>query len=194
MVIESKIILASSSPRRVDLLKQIQIEPYKIIPHNINEKNYLNLPPTKMVKKLSYEKAMNIKKKVQNNKLVISADTAVARGNKIFEKTNDKNLVKEYLNQLSGKKHIVYGGICAVAPDGSLSTKVVKTEVFFRRLFKNDFNDKDLINEGIGKAGGYAIQGYGASLVSKIKGSYFNVVGLSIFDVLLMLKGLGWTR
>ena len=105
-----------------------------------------------MVKKLSYEKAMNIEK-IQNNKFIISADTAVARGNKIFEKTNDKNLVKEYLNQLSGKKHIVYGGICVIAPDGSLSTKVVKTEVFSERLFKNDFNDKDLINEGIGKQG-----------------------------------------
>ena len=146
MVIESKIILASSSPRRVKLLKQIQIEPYEIIPHNINEKDYLDLTPTKMVKKLSYHKAMNIKKKVQNNKFVISADTAVARGNSIFEKTNDKNLVKEYLNQLSGKKHLVYGGICVIAPDGSISNRVVKTEVFFRRLFKNDFNNDDLIN------------------------------------------------
>ena len=178
----------------MNLLKKIKIEPHEIIPHNINEKNYSDLSPIKMVKKLSYEKAMNVKKKTQNNKFILSADTTVARGNKVFEKTNDKNLIKEYLNQLSGRKHIVYGGICVIAPDGFLSTRVVKTEVFFRRLFKNDFNDKDLINEGIGKAGGYAIQGYGASLVSKIKGSYFNVVGLSIFDVLLMLKGLGWTR
>ena len=80
MVIESKIILASSSPRRLDLLKQIMIEPHKIIPHNINEKNYLNLPPTKMVKKLSYEKAMNIKKRFKIINYIISADTAVAQG------------------------------------------------------------------------------------------------------------------
>ncbi len=194
MAKESKIILVSSSSRRVALLKQIKIFPYKIISHKISEDICQELSPSKRVKEISYQKALYIKNKIKSKKYIIAADTMVVRGKKIFNKTDDTRLIKQYLKQLSGKKHTVFGGICIISPTGVLSKKVIKTDVFFRRLLENDFNNQELINDGRGKAGGYAIQSYGSMLVKKIRGSYFNIVGLSIYDVLLMLKGLGWSR
>ena len=184
----------SSSPRRVQLLNQIKIFPHKIISHKINEDISSELSPSKRVKEISYQKALYIKNKIKSEKYIIAADTMVVRGKKIFNKTEDTRLIKQYLKQLSGKKHTVLGGICIFSPTGAISKKVIKTEVFFRRLLDNDLNDQELINDGRGKAGGYAIQSYGSTLVKKIRGSYFNIVGLSIYHVLLMLKGLGWSR
>ena len=190
----NKIILASSSPRRVQLLKQLGVEGFKTINHFYDEKMIdRNLSVPKMVVKLSELKAQSVLKKNKEFKgFIISGDTEVYRCGKIYSKTNNENQVKEYLKNLSGRKHFVYGGITVISPNGKISRKMVKTEVFFNRISEQDLNDKNLIKEGIGKAGGYAIQGICSKFVKKIKGSYTNVVGLSLSDLYLMLKGLGF--
>ncbi len=191
---ENKIILASSSPRRARLLKQLGIKKFETIDHFYDEKKIdPNLSVGKMVVKLSQLKAQSVLKKNKKFKgFIISGDTEVYRCGKIFSKTNKEIQVKEYLNNLSGRKHFVYGGITVISSCGKISRRIVKTEVFFNHISKQELNDENLIKEGLGKAGGYAIQGLASKFVRKIKGSYTNVVGLSLSDLYLMLKGLGF--
>ena len=190
----TKIILASSSPRRVQLLKQLGVKGFETIDHSYNEQKIdSNLSVGKKVVKLSQLKAQSILKKNKKFKgFIISGDTEVYRCGKIYSKTHNEIQVKEYLKNLSGKKHFVYGGITVISSSGEISRKMVKTEVFFNQISKQELNDKNLIKEGLGKAGGYAIQGLASKFVRKIKGSYTNVVGLSLSDLYSMLKGLGF--
>ncbi|MBS91466.1 MAG: septum formation inhibitor Maf [Rickettsiales bacterium] len=189
-----KIILASSSKRREQLLKQLGIKNFKIVKPKFSEENYKNdLPITKKVVQFSYLKAKSvIEKSTDKNLIIISGDTEVYRCGKTFSKTFSHKKVKEYLISLSGRKHYVLGGICVIDPKGNVFKKLVKTEVYFNKISLQELKNEPLINEGKGKAGGYAIQGYAAKFVKKIRGSYSNVVGLSISDLYLILKGIGF--
>ncbi|MBH43212.1 MAG: septum formation protein Maf [Rickettsiales bacterium] len=190
----SEIILASSSKRRLDLLKLIGIKPDKIIKPEIDELIEISHLKCKS-KDLAYKKAKFVQKHYKiENKYIIAADTMVCRSGLVYEKAKDAKEVLEYLKKLSGKKHYVYGSICIISPNNKVLKRLVITEVFFKRLCNNDFNNNELLVEGIGKAGGYAIQGKGSLLVKKIKGSFYNVVGLSIFELNNMLLGLGWKK
>ena len=188
------IILASSSPRRLELLNLIGIIPKKVLPPKIDESN--KIPSIKKkVSEIALKKALYIKKKFNiSNEFIISADTTVYRAGTIFNKPKNTFEVTSHLQSLSGKKHFVYGGICVVAPNGKISNRVIITEVYFKKISKCDYDNLSLINDGIGKAGGYSIQSSGALLVKKIKGSFSNVVGLSLYDVNNMLIGLGWKK
>ena len=190
-----KIILASSSPRRKKLLLKIGLEPIKIISPNIDEKKIDTFPISKRVVEIAVKKAIHVKEK-NNIKdfYILSCDNIVARAGRVYEKTNEKKKIRNYLKDLSGRKHFVYGGICLLTPSGMIHKKLVTTEVFFKRLSKNEINDEDLISDGKGKAGGYAIQNQGEKIIKKIKGSYSNVVGLSLFDISNMLLGIGWKK
>ena len=99
----------------------------------------------------------------------------------IYGATSKK--IRNYLKELSGRKHNVYGGMCVISPSGEIIKRLVKTEVYFKKISENELNNSKLLNEGKGKAGGYAIQGYGCRFVRKIRGSYTNVVGLSIVEL-----------
>ena len=194
MNIASEIILASSSQRRLELLDKIGIKPEKVIKPEIDEKSKISNITIK-AKDLAYRKAKFVQEHYKiKNKYIIAADTIVYRSGFVFEKAENKNEVLEYLKKLSGKKHYVYGGICIISPNNKILKRVVITEVFFKKLCSYDFNDNELLFEGVGKAGGYAIQGKGSLLVKKIKGSFYNVVGLSIFELNNMLLGLGWKK
>ena len=193
MINNKQIILASSSPRRLQLLKQINLKPQKIISPNIDENKVMSNSIQKRPVEIAYNKALYVKKQYKNNKYyILAADTLVYRAGKIFEKTDNKNTIKEYLKNLSGKKHYVYGGICIIGPKGQVLKKLVTTEVFFKKISREEISNENFLIEGIGKAGGYAIQGLGTILIRKIKGSYSNVVGLSLYDTLNMLKGISW--
>ena len=189
----AELILASSSIRRVELLEQIGIKPLKIvepkIKENINNKEH----PWVLAKNLAYEKALKIKNQIPNEKFfILAGDTIVYRAKKIYNKTENPVEVKNYLKQLSSRKHFVFGGICIISPDNRISKKTVKTEVFFNKIDKFELDKDSLLREGINKAGGYAIQGQAAKFISKIKGSFTNVVGLSLSDTYQMLSGLGF--
>ncbi len=189
-----KIILASSSKRRENLLRQINIKNFDIIKPNFDEDGFSEkISVTKKVIEFSYRKAKSVFKKIKhNNFIIISADTEVFRCGNTYSKCKSKNEVKNCLLQLSGRKHLVFGGICLINSSGSISKKLVSTEVFFEKIPLHDLNNKELLNQGIGKAGGYAIQGLAAKYVKKIRGSYTNVVGLSLNHLNKMLEGLGF--
>jgi septum formation protein len=192
---KTNIILASSSPRRVELLNQIGLNPEEIINPVIDESKIHCSVITKTVIEVAFQKANIVKKKYNfKDKFIIAGDTLVYRAGKTYGKAKDLDSVKKNLNELSGKRHYVYGGICVISPNGKIAKKLVTTEVFMKRISLKELGTSDILNEGIDKAGGYAIQGFGSILVKKIKGSFSNVVGLSLFDVFNLLIGLGWEK
>ncbi len=184
------IILASSSPRRLELLKNLGLKKIKVIKPMVNEKNLLEKSfLKKSVRNIAIQKALNVRKRYKNFKgsTIIAGDTLVFRAGKILHKAESKDIVKTYLNYLSARRHKVYGGICIISKEGKIFSKVVVTEILFEKLEQLDISD-ELLEEGIGKAGGYAIQGIASKFVRKIKGSYTNVVGLSIPEVYKIFK------
>ena len=156
----------------------------------VNEKNLLEKSfLKKSVRNIAIQKALNVRKRYKNFKgsTIIAGDTLVFRAGKILHKAESKDIVKTYLNYLSARRHKVYGGICIISKEGKIFSKVVVTEILFEKLEQVDICD-ELLEEGIGKAGGYAIQGIASKFVRKIKGSYTNVVGLSIPEVYKIFK------
>lgn len=185
-----KIILASSSPRRLKLLRNLGLKKIQVIKPSINEKNFLEKNALKKsVRNIAIQKALYVRQmfKNPNDSTIIAGDTLVFRAGRILHKAESKEVVKSYLNYLSSRKHKVYGGICIISKEGKIFSKVVVTEIIFERLEHIDLSEK-LLDEGVGKAGGYAIQGTASKFIRKIKGSYTNVVGLSIPEVYKIFK------
>jgi septum formation protein len=191
---KNKIILASSSKQRQALLRQLGINNFKVIPPVFDEDNYkVKLPITKKVVELSYLKANSIKTNCEiTDEIIISADTEVLRCGKLYSKCHSKDDVKNHLSQLSGRKHFVYGGICVIDSSGKIHKRLVKSEVYFDLLSDNELSNPVLLNEGVGKAGGYAIQGMGGKFIRKIRGSYSNVVGLCLNSLYKILTNIGF--
>jgi septum formation protein len=186
-----KIILASSSSRRLNLLKKLGLKNIEIINHSIDEQSFIDIKNIqKSVKIIAYQKALDVKNKIKrNNKsfTVIAGDTIVYRAGTLFHKASSAEMVRKYLETLSSRKHFVYGGICIISHKGEVFRRLITTEVYFEKLNKSDLT-QDILNEGIGKSGGYAIQGLSSKFIKKIKGSYTNVVGISIPEVYKILK------
>ncbi len=118
----------------------------------------------------------------------------MACGRRALGKATDTNEARKFLSLLSGRRHRVYGGLCVVAPDGTTRARVIETQVIFRRLGDDDLARYLAHDEWQGKAGAYAIQGYAATFVKSITGSYSNVVGLSLCEADGMLRGLGFKQ
>ena len=155
--------------------------------------NFEDVPIYKRPKEIAFQKALAAKERnPATDNFIIAGDNIVFRGKKTYDKTDKISEVKRYLYELSGKKHFVLGGLCVLSPNGEISKRIVRTEVFFKKLSNTEISDENLQKDGLNKAGGYAIQNLGSLIVSKIKGSYFNVVGLCLFELVQMLKGLGW--
>lgn len=201
-ITKKKIILASQSPRRKELLEQAGVE-FEIIPADIEEVLMPSESPEDYVKRLSREKAQFIAQQLAKNNFtdrnpgsqvntaswVIGADTTVVIGNKILEKPLSRDDARQMLETLSGKIHIVYTGftLCCLKDEKSI-TSSVKTEVLFKELTECEINWYINTGEPFDKAGGYAIQGLGSFMVRSINGSYSNVVGLPVCEVMEALK------
>lgn len=185
------LILASSSPRRLDLLSKIGIIPNLVIPADIDETPKKNEKPYEYVKRVSLEKALSIKEKHPNS-FIVSADTSVIKGATILGKPENINKAKDFLNLLSGGKHNVLTAFTIISPFGKSITKVVKTSVTIKRLSVDEINWYLNSKEWEGKSGGYAIQGKFELFVKQINGSVANVVGLPIFNFYNTLTGLGY--
>lgn len=186
-----RLILASESPRRRELLKQIGIKVDAVAPAEINESAFAGEKPAKLVCRLAVSKADHIAKKYPDS-FVLGADTVVACGRRIFPKAESIDQARECLGTLSGRRHRVLGGIAIISPDGKLNTRVVTTTVIFKRLSKQEIESYLLDEEWQNKAGGYAIQGRAATFVRFISGSYSNVVGLPLFETSQVLHGIGF--
>ena len=188
----SSLILASQSPRRLELLAQIGIVPTKVVPADIDE-NCIPLElPSECAQRLSLEKAKKVAKDYPDY-YILAADTIVACGRRMLGKAASRAEAFEFLSLLSGRRHRVYGGICLLSPNGAfqrvkLSQSIVKFKVLSSQE-KNDYLDQSHWQD---KAGAYAIQDKAASLIDFISGSYSNIVGLDLYVVRQLLKGLGF--
>lgn len=185
---KAQLVLASASPRRVDLLKQVGITPSDIIPADIDETERPGELPRTVAERLAREKAEAIAKN-NPDAFILAADTVVACGRRTLPKTEDAHAARACLNMLSGRRHHVYGGIALVTPTGKTISRLVDTIVQFKRLTRGDIETYIQTQEWQGVAGGYAIQGYAASFVKSIRGSHSNVVGLSLYDTMKILEG-----
>ncbi len=183
-----KIILASQSKRRIELMNLLGLKNIVCESHKIDEENFKwKKPYSKSVLDLSELKARSIKKTNNENSVVVAGDTTVIRAGKIFHKTNSMSEIKSYLQTLSGRKHFVYGGLCVLSNSGKVFRKFSKTEVYFNKILDNEIT-KQVLEDGVGKAGGYALQNFGSRFVKKIRGCYTNVIGISIPELYKILK------
>ena len=187
----NKLILASASPRRIDLLKQIGIKPDNIIPANIDETPLKGELPRELAQRLAEKKAQSVAQN-QSEAFILAADTVVGAGRKILDKAEDEAYAKQCLETLSGRRHHVYGGITLITPEGQKITRLVDTLVQFKRLSASEIDHYLQTRQWHGKAGGYAIQGHAESYIKYIRGSYSNVVGLSLYDTMGILQGAGY--
>ena len=188
---KNKLILASASPRRVDLLKNVGVLPDDIIPADIDESAHKGELPKDLAPRLAIEKARAIAEK-NADAFILAADTVVGAGRKILDKAEDENYARMCLETLSGRRHHVYGGIALITPEGKVIKRLVDTLVQFKRLTIEDIENYLKSGEWQGKAGGYAIQGRAESYIKYIRGSYSNVVGLSLYDTMKILDGAGF--
>ena len=184
-------ILASASPRRVELLRQISIVPDHIFPAEIEETPLKNEQPRELVARLAVAKAAAIAKDYPDA-YVLAADTVVACGRRILPKAETTDDARALLEMLSGRRHRVIGGVSIFAPAGASSARVVETAVTFKRLSSAELDNYLASDEWRDKAGAYAIQGLAARFVCSLNGSYSNVVGLPLYETSQMLSGLGF--
>ena len=188
---KGRLILASASTCRRHLLSQIGIHPDDIIPSQIDEFPEVKEIPSEQAIRLAKEKAL----KVAHNfigSFVLGADTLVACGRKEIPKALEENQARRNLELLSGKRHKVFGGIALVLPNRKMISRLVVTIVEFKRLSKDEINNYIKSEEWYGKAGAYAIQGSAQMFIKRINGSFSNVMGLSLYETMSLLKGNGY--
>ncbi len=185
-----RLILASASPRRLELLAQIGIVPDEIVPADIDEAAGKSERPLDLAKRLAAAKARHVADQFPGN-LVLGADTVVACGRRVLPKARDEAEARACLELLSGRRHRVHGGVSVIDAEGKVHGRLVTTAVVFRRLSGKEIDDYLGGGEWRGKAGAYAIQGAAAEFIPKIIGSYTNVVGLPLTETAALLRGLG---
>ena len=186
----SRFILASASPRRLDLLRQIDYAPDAVDPAELDETPGADETPPRHAERLAVEKARAVAVR-HPGAWVLGADTVVACGRRNLPKAEDEATARRCLALLSGRRHRVHGGVALVAPDGAVATRCVQSMVAFKRLTELEIAWYLSGGEWHGKAGGYAIQGLAARFVREIGGSYSNIVGLPLFETAQLLGGRG---
>ena len=192
-----KLVLAIASPRRLALLQQAGIEPDALRPAGIDETPKKGELPRTLVKRLARQKANAARETLVNEKdydntFVLAADTVVAVGRRIVTKPELVDEATAALQLLSGRSHRVYTGVGLILPGGAYRQRVVETRVRFKHLSSEEMDSYLASREWRGKAGGYAIQGLAGAFVQKLIGSYTNVVGLPLTEVVRMLQGEGF--
>jgi septum formation protein len=185
------LVLASASPRRLELLRQIGIVPDHVEPADIDETPRRGELPAGHVVRLAEAKARAVRPR-HPGAFILAADTVVACGRRILPKAEDEATARACLDLLSGRRHRVYGGVALLTPAGELATRRVISQVAFKRLSEEELAAYLASGEWHGKAGGYAIQGHAAALIPWIAGSYSNVVGLPLYETVQLLAGRGY--
>ncbi len=180
-VLTKKYVLASQSPRRKKLLKQIGLK-FSVKVSNAPEITDPKIHPLDCVRKNSESKALTVAKKTGQGKIIIAADTIVVRNNHVLNKPDDDFQAADYLSVLSGKKHSVYTGIYLINLDnGKKIFSYEKTDVYFKKLFPDEIDYYIKHHNPLDKAGAYGIQDdFGCLFIKKIVGDYYNVVGLPL--------------
>ena len=191
-----KLVLASASPRRIELLNQVGITPDRIFPTDLDETPLRAEHPRSLAKRLATAKAEKAFSNLSreggfSHAYVLAADTVVAVGRRICPKAEILEEAEAALGLLSGRSHRVYSGICLRTPAGKTRLRLVETRVRFKRLSGAEMKAYLASGEWRGKAGGYAVQGLAGSFVVSLVGSYSNVVGLPLYETVQLLAGEG---
>lgn len=186
------IILASTSPRRKQLLNTLRLE-FRVVASDVDENISSSYTPKQKAELLSLQKAESVAKKV-TNAIIIGADTVVALGGESFGKPKDEDDARTILQRLSGKQHVVITGITIIdTKHNKKITKSIETKVWFRKVTINEINNYIAREKPFDKAGSYALQDLGAIFIEKIEGDYLGAVGLPLFTLAKELKKFGIT-
>jgi septum formation protein len=194
MVVQrTPLVLASASPRRLDLLAQVGVAPDRVDPADIDETPLRDETPRRHALRLAVEKARAVAPR-SPGAIVLAADTVVAVGRRILPKAETPEQAAYCLKLLSGRNHKVLTGVAAIAPDGREASRLVETRVQFKHLSAQEQADYLAGGEWNGKAGGYGVQGVAGGFIIDLHGSYTSVVGLPLYETLNLLSGLGYRR
>ncbi len=184
----ARLVLASASLRRRDLLHQIGFPPDTIAPADIDEAPRTKETPRALALRLAEDKLAASR---HDGAFVLASDTVVGVGRRILPKTEERAEAERCLRLMSGRNHRVHTGVAVRAPDGREISRVVETRIAFKRLSEADIEEYLDSEEWRGKAGGYGVQGLAGAFVAHLTGSYTAVVGLPVYETRLMLTGLG---
>jgi septum formation protein len=188
------LVLGSESPRRRALLAQVGISPDAVLGADIDETVHRNEAPRAHGLRLARAKADVVAQLWRGAPAVIlTADTVVACGRRILPKADSDPVVRACLELLSGRNHVVLTAVACRSPDGIIRTRIASTRVAFQRLSESDIESYVRCSEGLGKAGGYAIQGRAEIFVRRLSGSYSNVVGLPLRETMTLLRASGYS-
>lgn len=192
-----RLVLASASPRRLELLQQIGIEPDALLPTDLDETPQKNELPRTLAARLAQEKARAAAKIAPArpelaNAYIIGADTVVSVGRRILPRCEVVSEAAQCLRLLSGRSHRVHTGVCLITPKGHERRRLVETRLRFKRLSSSEIEAYLGSGEWRGKAGGYAIQGLAGAFALKLVGSYSSVVGLPLYETMSLLAGEGY--
>jgi septum formation protein len=196
-VASHRLVLASASPRRVALLEQVGIEPFALRPASVDESPKRGERPRSLAVRLAKAKAIAARDRLRREPdmqdvFVLAADTVVAIGRLILGKPEHLDEAAQSLATLSGRTHKVYTSVCLITPDNDIRIRTVETRVRMKRLSREEIDAYLACGEWRGKAGGYAVQGIAGAFIAKIVGSYSNVVGLPLIEVVNLLSGEGF--
>ena len=193
-----KLVLASASPRRLELLQQAGIEPDALLPGDVDETPLKSEGAKELARRLARAKAEIARKTARNGEddlkeaYILSADTVVVVGRRVLPKAEIVDEAAACLRLLSGRAHRVFTSVCLLTPRDAIRERLVETRVRFKRLSRDEFDRYLASGEWRGKAGGYAIQGLAGTFVVKLVGSYTNVVGLPLYETVGLLDGEGF--
>jgi septum formation protein len=185
------LVLASASPLRLELLRQIGLEPDAVDASDLDESPLKDETPRRLALRLASAKARHVAGRHPGG-YVLAADTVVALGRRVLPKAETDREVRSCLALLSGRAHRVLTALCVVAPNGGSHERLVESKVVFKRLTGPEIDGYLSCGEGRGKAGGYGIQGRAGGFVITLQGSYSGVVGLPLYETANLLRGLGY--
>lgn len=186
-----RLILASASPRRLDLLKRIGVVPDAVVPAEIDETPAVRELPIPYAQRMAGEKAATVHAR-EPGALILAADTVVAAGRRILPKTESEVEARDALSLLSGRRHRVHSALTLIGEDGTARHRLSTSIVTFKRLSDAELEAYLATGEWRGKAGGYAIQGHAEALVRFMSGSHSGVVGLPLYETRTLLLAAGY--
>jgi septum formation protein len=186
-----RLVLASASPRRLELLRQIGLEPDLVEAADLDESPLRDESPRRLARRLARSKAEAIAGRYPDD-FVLGADTVVVLGRRIQPKAESDTEVQACLELLSGRSHAVLTAVTVLGPDGRRAERLVESHLKLKRLTQDEIEAYVLSGEGLGKAGGYGIQGRAGGFVTTLQGSYSAVVGLPLYETHSLLYGLGY--
>jgi len=184
------LILASSSPRRRDLLARLGVAPTRIASPNIDETPHKGEVPRVYALRMAEEKAGAVSRDA--GEIVVAGDTTVAVGRRILPQAADADMQRGFLNLLSGRRHHVLSAVAVIDGNGKMRSRICDSIVRFKRLSADEIESYIDSGEGLGKAGGYAIQGRAEALIDWMAGSHSGVIGLPLYETRALLRASGY--